>query len=135
MGVTTSLFGLSPMFLATMGTAFFPDARDGLDAPRYLLFLAVFCGGANLLGSYGLRPVPKLAALPPIDDREALNTGDSGQVEESRPLLTRTLSPPPIEYETLRQLLGDTEFWILAFVMLIIMGMVRMSLSSLCCFH
>lgn len=135
-GVVTALFGLSPALLSTIGTIFFPDPVDGVDAPRYLLFLAILCGTINLVSAFGLRSVPKkdaslaqmvenphshssnaVSATPPVDP-------------ETAPLLPRP-SPPLRDYEKLSTLVMDADFLLLAFIMLCCMGMVRASSKPL----
>jgi hypothetical protein len=128
-GVVTALFGLSPLFLSTIGTIFFPDAKDGLDAPRYLLFLAIFCGSINFVGAFGLRAVPKkdINATQIVENPQprAGNAGPPADPEMA-PLLPRP-SPPPRDYEKLSKLVLDVDFLLLGFIMLCCMGMVRVN--------
>lgn len=123
------MFGLSPLFLSTVGTVFFPDAEDGLDAPQYLLFLAIFCGCINFFGAFGLHAVPKrgVNATQIVENSQplagnAMSAGSPGDPEMA-PLLPRP-SPPPRDYEKLGSLIADVDFLLLGLIMLCCMGMV-----------
>ena len=127
-GVVTALFGLSPLFLSSIGNSFFANGVDGIDAPRYLLFLAVFAGSANLLGAIGLRSVPR-------NDHPAINAIGPGETpvvpggsDESSPLLSVDRSA--IHPDRLLSLLKDVDFWLLGLIMLVVMGMVSLKSVS-----
>jgi len=124
-GVVTALFGLSPLFLSSIGTIFFADANDGLDAPKYLFFLAAFAGGVNLLGAVGLRSVPHHSHGASVETPPHANHDTS----ETAPLLPAGTSP--MQPESLISLLRDVDFWLLGLIMLICMGMSEMVVSNI----
>ena len=134
-GVVTALFGLSPALLCTIGTVFFPDRVDGVDAPRFLLFLAILCGTINLVGAFGLRAVPKDAGLAQMVENPHPHSSNAVSATppvdpETAPLLPRP-SPPLRDYKKLSTLVIDVDFLLLAFIMLCCMGMVCASLKLL----
>lgn len=120
------------MFLSLLGTLFFPDPVDGLDAPRYVLFLALFGGVANLFGAFALRAVPQrtIQVVPAATatDGDPAAAPATNSDSETAPLLPRS-APAPHEHSSLFALLIDGDFLLLGFIMLCCMGMVRTSAS------
>ncbi|KAF8343944.1 major facilitator superfamily domain-containing protein [Cantharellus anzutake] len=125
-GIVTALFGLSPLLLSSIGNAVFADLDDVLDAPKYLYFLACFCGLANLSGTLGLQGISRGAASSPSSD--SLN---DDQPYEHTPLIRSSEGDLVHQREGLLSLLQDLEFWLLGIVMLVCMGMSEMVISNI----
>jgi len=110
---------------------------DELDAPGYLLFLAIFCGCINLVGGFGLRAVPKRddnaseihVVENPQPRSDALPAAASSIDPETMPLLPR--SSPPRDYDKLLTLIFDIDFLLFAFVLLCCMGMSEMVICNI----
>ncbi|KAJ3925306.1 MAG: major facilitator superfamily domain-containing protein [Lentinula lateritia] len=127
-GITMSMFGLSPLFLSYVAGRFFSDTSTGsLDVTRFLLFLAISTGIVHLAGALVLT-VPSTTTSPSSSTLET----DSISNERSR-LLDRGQSPhctsDPRDSSAL-ELLRDSNFWLLALYMVMILGVCEMIMSN-----
>ncbi|KAJ3887347.1 major facilitator superfamily domain-containing protein [Lentinula edodes] len=127
-GITMSMFGLSPLFLSYVAGRFFSDTSTGsLDVTRFLLFLAISTGIVHLAGALVLT-VPSTTTSPSSSTLET----DSISNERSR-LLDRGQSPhctsDPRDSSAL-ELLRDSNFWLLALYMVMILGACEMIMSN-----
>ncbi|GAA5907370.1 hypothetical protein JCM6882_002819 [Rhodosporidiobolus microsporus] len=153
-GVPCAVFGLSPLFLSFLASAFTAPARsadvDGeLDAGHYLLFLGAFLFFVNGIGALCIKELPwednleKViidALEPPIDAGESgFSTSatpslanDQAPNERSTLLPRRPASPAsPNAEQTLRELLSTASFWLLGAVVFFSTGPAEMVMASI----
>jgi hypothetical protein len=127
------MYGLSPLFLSFFATSTFTDPRSGLDLTRYLTFLALLGGAANLFGACVLTVPDSNAVLETadetpeesIDETTSLLSGPRKRDEEVH--VTAVKEP---EEGSLADLAKDPYFWVLFVFMSLTVGCVRLSLRS-----
>lgn len=135
--IPLALFGLSPLFLSYVATLpVFQLAAGELNASKFVAFLAVGVGSANLFSTFGLQV---RYDLPHVVEPDALDdTIPDQDVSERTHLLKKPISPPgtpgssalsisaETEHDgTVLGLLSDPSFWLFAAVVLVITGSVR----------
>ncbi|GAA6000144.1 hypothetical protein JCM10207_007877 [Rhodosporidiobolus poonsookiae] len=150
-GVPCAVFGLSPLFLSSLASAFtYPSsavAKAGeLDAGRYLLFLAAFLALVNGAGALLIKELPWdenlekviVEALEPESleaagesDFITSNNGSFIEPTERTTLLPRPSTAAPQSPQTLRDLVTTTSFWLLGGVIFFSTGPAEMYMSSL----
>lgn len=114
-GLSTAVFGLSPLFLSLLASNLFTTA-SGLQVIPFLRFLAICTGVVHLCGFVTLR-IPKPTPLPPAQPSEhtpllQLASGESGTQQQPRD-------------DSLLGLLSDRFFWILFLACVLTLGYVR----------
>jgi hypothetical protein len=120
-----ALFGLSPLFLSLIASAFFTNPQSGLDVTHFLNFLSIFVGLIHLIGAFNLRLPPHSNPQPTptqIEDLEQI-----AEVDECSPLLPGkppTCSSQDKEDDSALGLLHDRYFWILTLILVAIIGSV-----------
>lgn len=114
-GLSTAVFGLSPLFLSLLASNLFTTA-SGLQVISFLRFLAICTGVVHLCGFITLR-IPKPTPLPPA------------QPSEHTPLLQSAPDEPGTHQQprddSLLGLLSDRFFWILFLACVMTLGYVR----------
>lgn len=129
-----TLFGLSPLFLCLLASRYFTDSSTGLNVTQFLTFLAFASGITHLVGAFTLRITKSQCNTPSISEDsvsdDSASCDEESSIDERRPLL-RNKAPvssmqaiPSDEGTSVMYLLRDPHFWLLAFVMLIILGSV-----------
>ncbi|KAJ4495660.1 major facilitator superfamily domain-containing protein [Lentinula lateritia] len=123
-----NVWPISSIFLSYVAGRFFSDTSTGsLDVTRFLLFLAISTGIVHLAGALVLT-VPSTTTSPSSSTLET----DSISNERSR-LLDRGQSPhctsDPRDSSAL-ELLRDSNFWLLALYMVMILGVCEMIMSN-----
>jgi hypothetical protein len=133
-----TLFGLSPLFLCLLASRYFTDSSTGLNVTHFLTFLALASGITHLVGAFTLRITKSQCNTASISDDSA-SCDDESSIDERRPLL-RNKAPvssmqaiPSDEGTSVMYLLRDPHFWLLAFVMLIILGSVSYLVATNLC--
>jgi len=124
-----TLFGLSPLFFSLLASRYFTDSSTGLNVTHFLTFLALASGITHLVGAFTLHiPKPQCNTVSISDD--AASCDEESSIDERRPLL-RNKAPvssmqaiPSDEGTSVMYLFSDPHFWLLALVMLIILGSV-----------
>ena len=124
-----TLFGLSPFFLSLLASRYFTDESTGLNVTHFLISLAVASGLVHLVGAFTLHlpklqcDVSSLSESPTLSDEEC-------STDERQPLL-RNKAPgsgmraiPVDESRSVLCLFRDPYFWLLALILLIILGSV-----------
>jgi len=131
-----ALFGLSPLFLCLLASTFFTDPSTGLDAPRFLNFLALTSGVIHLLGAFNMR-LCKAQHMSPLTPASASASEEERSIDEREPLLpNKPISSdsqviPIGEGRSVIELLKDSHFLLLAFVALITLGSCEMIISNI----
>ncbi|KAF9973763.1 hypothetical protein BGZ73_002981 [Actinomortierella ambigua] len=145
MGVPVSFFGLSAAMLTVIAQNFFmrpvsldledsenPSAKE-LDTTRFLFFLAIASGLANLVAAYGLR-----LAKPSTDDQPVVPEGHSQDHTEASPLLAESQEQPPKGHQRQKRpaisgvrFFKDREVHMFSVVMLCIVGSGLMIINSI----
>ncbi|CAO1620323.1 unnamed protein product [Parajaminaea phylloscopi] len=140
-----TLFSLSSLFLTSLGTRFFSDARTGdLDASAFLSFLGWLLGATNLLSSFFIQlPVATTHRRKP--DRDSQHSGEvdertslfESQVEdgegddnEGRSIVEATTLSGLPESQSTFAFLSTPAVWSLGLLMVAGVGASEMVLSS-----
>ena len=133
-----TLFGLSPLFLSLLASRYFTDSSMGLDVTHFLCFLAVASGITHLVGAFTLHISKPLCNTTSISE-DATSCDEESSIDERRPLL-RNKAPlssmraiPSDEGTSVLYLFRDPYFWLLALVMLIILGSVSYLIATSPC--
>lgn len=123
-GVPLSVFGLSPLFLSYLASAFTSPNEDGvneINPGEYLIFLAIFLAIINAISALGLKVVPW------EDDEE--------EISERTPLLTESDSTTtPLKSsnsQSISEYISQPTFWILGSIMVLATGPCEMTFASL----
>ncbi|GAA5821489.1 hypothetical protein JCM11251_004648 [Rhodosporidiobolus azoricus] len=153
-GVPCAVFGLSPLFLSFIASAFTTTSRTAdttgeLDAGRYLFFLGAFLFVVNGVGAICIKELPwednleKViidALEPPLDAGESGFSPSAvpsidGQGSTERTSLLPPRRPPspasPNAEQTLRELLSTASFWLLGAVVFFSTGPAEMVMASI----
>jgi len=124
-----TLFGLSPLFLCLLASRYFTDSSTGLNVTHFLTFLALASGITHLVGAFTLHIAKPQCNTVSISD-DATSCDEESSIDERQPLL-RNKAPvssmqaiPSDEGTSVMYLFSDPYFWLLALVMLIILGSV-----------
>lgn len=129
-GATMALFGLSPLFLSFLASAFFTTPETGLDVSHYLTCLAILAGVVNFFGALTMGTPQTLA-------QKAQEDADTEQPDEHTQLLpgkvsTATGDVVPVEEDgTVLDLLKDVHFGALIAVALLVCGVCEMIMSNM----
>jgi hypothetical protein len=105
-----------------------------------MTFLAIASGSINLVGAFTLRMAKSKCDTPSISDDSASRDEESS-VDERQPLLRNKAPVPSMqaipsdEGTSVVYLLRDPHFWLLALVMLIILGSVSYLVATNPCTH
>jgi hypothetical protein len=110
------LFGLSPLVLSFIAGSFFKTADDGLNVSGYTCFLATLTLVVHLIGTINLRTVPSIEPEPP-----------SFANDEETPLIPRSEQDSK---QTVKDVLNDSSFWLLAASVGIALGSVGQLFST-----
>ena len=129
-GASTAFFGLSPLFLSFVASAFFSTADGELDVRRFLITLSITAGIAHVLAAAFLRVFPTKTDHVPEPDEEISDPVPVLHATEETPLIARPNNPAPPP-QTIGQLLKDVDFWLLAFSMLLLLGSCEMLISNI----
>jgi len=136
-GASMTVFGLSPLFLSVLASRYFTDSSTGLDVTRFLLFLAFTSGIIHLVGAFTLRVPKSQCDVALISDSLSVASSDEeSSIDERQPLLRNkahesSIQAIPIDDGTsILNLLRDPHFWLLAFILLIILGSVSHQLAT-----
>lgn len=114
-GLTTALFGLSPLMWTEVASKWFTDPTTKvLDVSHFLTALAIVAGLTHLVGTFTLRIPSSQIELP------------SCHVDENTPLV-----PKHEEANRVIDLLRDRYFWLLLFLDLMNLGICEMVLSNM----
>ncbi|KAI5987318.1 MFS general substrate transporter [Pisolithus marmoratus] len=139
-GTSSALFGLSPTFLSILATRYFSHPDTGLDVPHFLRFLALLCGCVHIVGAFTMH------VLPPVEENISqpfdVDAEDQAELEDERTsLLSKTHSATSVEVvpatdedlrsQTALDVLKDSNFWVLAFVVFVILGSCEMIMSNI----
>lgn len=120
-----ALFGFSPLVLSLFASSLF-TGPDGLDVTHFTAFIACLAGATHVFGAFTLQILPPTTEqlrtpLPRIDE-------ESASVDERSVLLPKPvpdyLELPPGCDGSVRALLTNIHFWILAFTSLCALGIV-----------
>ena len=140
-GSSMALFGLSPLFLSLIASRFFTDPIAGLNVTQFLTFHAVAAGLVHLLGAFNLH-TPSVSTRLSSMSEESSSSADS-DLEESLEPTERTPFLPgkqknvdvqviPVDEEaSIADLLRDTQFWLLAVIIMFTLGSVSLFTTSL----
>ncbi|PVG02278.1 MFS general substrate transporter [Serendipita vermifera] len=135
-GASTAFFGLSPLFLSFIASAFFTTPDDGkLNITAFLITLAIAAGIAHLIESVFLKAFPPKAADTHSEDEEIDNpvpvlhspTERTPLINPPKPNIQTLIHPE----QTIFQLLKDIDFWLLALTMLLLLGSCEMVISNI----
>ncbi|GAA6013030.1 hypothetical protein JCM11491_000944 [Sporobolomyces phaffii] len=150
-GVPCAVFGLSPLFLASL-TSFFTTTYDRfpelpgtseveLDPARWLLFLAALLALVNGIGGFFLKELPwdeevgegasKVTVTHDAERDDSASNEEDLEATERTSLLRPHLTPPPPHSQTLRQFVSTPTFWIFGAVILFSTGPVEAYMASL----
>ncbi|KIM29113.1 hypothetical protein M408DRAFT_329119 [Serendipita vermifera MAFF 305830] len=129
-GASTAFFGLSPLFLSFVASAFFSTNDGELDVKRFLITLSITAGIAHILAAAFLRVFPTKTDHIPEPDEEISDPVPVLHATEETPLLAQPNKPAP-QSQTIGQLLKDVDFWLLAFSMLLLLGSCEMLISNI----
>jgi hypothetical protein len=111
-----ALFGLSPLFFSCIASGLFTEPVEGLNAPHYLRFIAVGTGVVFLFGALVMR-VPSSDIK---DDRPEILDEQTRLLQDE----SRAASVPELHKDSIEVVLRDQTFWLLAFVLVILLGVV-----------
>lgn len=124
-----AMFGLSPLFLSVLASAFFTDPETGLNVTLFLKFHAIMTGSIHLIGAIALKLPSEPKVLSLVQDREP-----GAEPDERSALLplkpadpVNPLSMPADKGNSVLDLLRDRNFMLLFIIALIVLG----SVSSL----
>jgi len=133
-----TLFGLSPLFLSVLASRYFTDSSTGLDVTRFLLFLALTSGIIHLVGAFTLRVPKSQCDVALISDSLSVASSDEeSSIDERQPLLRNkahesSIQAIPIDDgSSILNLFRDPHFWLLALILLIILGSCEMIISNI----
>ncbi|KAI0065494.1 MFS general substrate transporter [Artomyces pyxidatus] len=140
-GASMSLFGLSPLFLSLIASQFFTDAVHGLNATKFLTFLAVSAGCVHLIGAFTLRFLPSEQPIVTStrEDSSSISDDDlerAADIDEQQPLLGNKaqvdVSVISVDDEgTVLDLLKDPQFWLLFLIVTVVLGSCEMVISNI----
>lgn len=127
-GTSMALFGLSPLFFTIIAGRLYTDVgTPGLDVAGYLTCVSLVTGGVHLLGAFILPGHESTQPTPMVVEQET----------ETTPLL-RPVTPTAAEEASpkaadgsLVALFKDTKFWLLAFTVMLTLGVSEMILSNM----
>jgi len=128
-----ALYGLSPLFLSLLTSKYFTDPSMGLNITRFLLFMALATGIIHLIGAFTLRiPQTECDAASIPDSASVSSRDDESSIDEHQPLLPNKAplsescvrAGPVDQGSSALRLFKDPHFWLLAFILLIILGSV-----------
>lgn len=144
-----ALFGLSPLVLSLVANRVFTHPDSGLDVTHFLGFLAAAAGTTHLFGALCMQgPEPKHThshSSSPLEDEENCSPtsvpseeAESDIDDEARPLLESNkptaegdLTPvPEPQHGSVGDLLKDPYFWMLFAILVVLIGGVRIIISS-----
>jgi hypothetical protein len=114
-GLTSSMFGLSPAFLSLF-LPYFSQSQE-LDARKWILFLALSLFAVNVTSTFGLF-MPVVAAEEPEFHPDAIQV----QVQETTALLAIDTKPVSIVATPLRTLISRPSFWIFGLTLVLSTG-------------
>jgi MFS family permease len=127
-GVTTSIFGLSPLFLSLLASAFFIDpATEVVDCSRFLRFLAFATGIIHIVSGIGMRAVPPEQEHPPIIP--SVEAADETPTE--RTALIQKPDSNSDHDKSLLALLRIPDFWYLTCAVFVCIGASEMVISNI----
>lgn len=122
-----ALFGLSPLFLSLIASAYFTDTSSGLlNVSRYKGFLAILTGVVYLSGAYSLRGLAGNASYSKRDQ-------ETEEPNEDTILLPRRADSESQVDGSVFTLLKDKNFWLLAVFCAFLFGAVSTLSFSLAC--
>lgn len=138
-GISMSLFGLSPLFIAIIARSLFTDSNTGLNVTRFFAFMAILTGTVHLLSAL-VFPSPWIDVKPVVvaGDTEASEPAghqedavDDNALEED-PLLApnkpivdlHVVTVPEPQVGSVLDLLKDPYFWVLAVSVSVVLGSV-----------
>lgn len=108
-GTSMALFGISPLFLSVIASAYFTDGSSGLlNVSQYKAFLAILTGVVLLSGGWTLRGLASSASQP-LHDQET-----EGHLNENTALLPQRNDNESEVDDSVLALLRDKNFWFLA---------------------
>lgn len=111
------LFGLSPMFLTTIASAYFTD-DSGLRATTYMLFLATLTFFVHLIGTFTLNGPNR---------NETMNMSPSDFVNENSSLISSESNSSIVQGSHVPERhfpFNDLSFWLLALLCFCTLGSV-----------
>jgi hypothetical protein len=133
-----TLFGLSPFCLSLLASRYFTDSSMCLNVTHFLIFLAVAPGITHLVGAFTLhlpKPQYDVSSIP----ESGTSSDEECSTDERQPLLHNKVSGsgmqviPTDEGRSVLYLLGDPYFWLLALILLILLGSVsKLFATNLC---
>ncbi|KAF9456515.1 MFS general substrate transporter [Collybia nuda] len=129
-GTTMTLFGLSPLLLSFIGSHFFVDSSESLDAASLLKFLAILTAVIHTAGAFTFRK-----NFIKYADASYIESMDNEAITETSPLVTQIT---PVQ-STLASCDGgnsqhplkDRYFWFLALYCSITIGAAEMVISNI----
>ncbi|CAO1615828.1 unnamed protein product [Sympodiomycopsis kandeliae] len=129
-----TLFSLSSLFLTYLGTTFFTNSSGDLDASKFLAFLGILCGSANIFSAFVIKLPPQSGHQPQTD---APNRADGRRDDdESTPLIqdrngdqSPRISGVP-EGQGVVAFMTTPSVWALALLMVVGVGAAEMVLGS-----
>ncbi|KAI0928599.1 hypothetical protein AcW2_004559 [Taiwanofungus camphoratus] len=143
-GTSLAIFGMSPLFFASIASKFFTENDTDLDVTRFFVFLAILTGIVNLFGALVLPgPVEVKPVISSIgDDPSGYHDSDHIDANEQDSLLgtsdnnklvANTYAIPVQEPDDLSAigLLKDPYFWILACIVSSTVGAAEMIKSNI----
>ncbi|KAI0082743.1 MFS general substrate transporter [Panus rudis PR-1116 ss-1] len=156
-GTSMALFGFSPLVLSAIANALFTTPESGLDVTHFLAFLAVVSGVVHLFGTLampGQEPLTSLTHRHADEEIGPSTSSDTSPTEfvddenvgaEEEPLLVRRNKPkgtntdiavhvvpvPEPQHGSVKDLLKDSNFWLLVVVILILVGAAEMVMANL----
>ncbi|CAG7845890.1 SubName: Full=Related to carboxyl methyl transferase {ECO:0000313/EMBL:CCA77941.1} [Serendipita indica DSM 11827] len=133
-GASTAFFGLSPLFLSDIASSFFSNEAKELNVTKFIIVLSITAGIAHVVAAAFLRIFPPKATIPHTADEEIDNPVPVIHPTEHTPLLSGPNKPTDevvAPEQTIRQLLKDVDFWLLALTMLLLLGSCEMVLSNI----
>ncbi|ETW85749.1 hypothetical protein HETIRDRAFT_379852 [Heterobasidion irregulare TC 32-1] len=140
-GSSMALFGLSPLFLSLIASRFFTDPIAGLNVTQFLTFHAVAAGLVHLLGAFNLHTPSVSTRLSSLSE-ESSSFADSDPEESLEPTERTPFLPGKQknvdvqvilvdEEASIADLLRDTQFWLLAIIIMFTLGSCEMVISNI----
>ncbi|THH20349.1 hypothetical protein EW146_g962 [Bondarzewia mesenterica] len=143
-GSSMALFGLSPLFLSLVASRFFSDPATGLNVTKFLTFHAATAGLIHLIGAFNLR-IPSAiddsaSSIPEVEEfayTAESDVEDLAQSDERAPFLPKKSTDANVqvilveEDATIFDLLKDVHFWILALIIMLVLGLCEMVISNI----
>ncbi|KZV84422.1 MFS general substrate transporter [Exidia glandulosa HHB12029] len=132
-GTSMALFGFSPLVLSLFASSLF-TTPDGLDVTRFTAFVAALAGATHIFGALTLQILPPPAVeparspLPRIDEERASLDERSALLPKPTPSY---LELPPGCDGSVRTLLTNIDFWILAFASLCALGICETIIANI----